>query len=321
MLVFARVSLFALALAGLHAQDWTSLRAEGLRLQQAGKYQAALRSFLAALATVDRANGPTLAVAWTDLGVIHHKLDDYGEARSAFARALKILEKDPSTPALRLAIAYNNLAGAEMLLGRYTSAQRFYDHALEMYERAPVAADQLADILNNIGSQYHRRGLYHEAQPYFRRALERTPEGSLASAAYLTNYGGSALELGEYAEARRHLNAALEIRRRALGPHHPDTAKTLYYLGLCAYRQHDFATARELYERVIAVETAAFGPNNQDLGVCYANYAAVLRKLHRKADALVAERNAAAALQSAPVSSRSTVDVLSLMPEQGDRSK
>ena len=314
MFFVARVGLLSLLFASVDAEDWSSLRARADRLCQAGNYQAALKTYKIAFAEVDPADAPRLATTLSDLGRTHRLLGDYREAKSAFARALRIFETDASTPVLQLAIACNNLAVLEMTLGRYSSAQHLYDRALQMYERAPATAAELSDIFNNIGTQYHRRGLYREAEHYFRRALEHAPEGSTAAAAYLTNYGSSALERGETAEARRSLNTALAINTHALGPTHPNTAKTLYYLAVCAQRQHDFDAAREFYERVIAIETTILSPDNQDPGICYANYAIVLRNLHRNAEAQAAEQHAAAALKKARVNGRSTVDVLSLMP-------
>ena len=310
-----RIAMAALGLATLSARAETSLREQGDRLQRAGHYREALQSYQGALAQAETAAGIELVEALTHLGAMYRLLGEYGKAVPYFARALTTLTKDARASAEDLAMAHNNLAAVDMLLGRYADAQHLLEQALRTYERAPGATDAgRADLLNNMGAQCHRRGSYREACSYFQQALNRVAKGSFASALYLTNYGSSLLELADMAKAARVLSEALEIRESGLGPAHPETGKTLYYVGLCALRQREYDQARQYFERVIAIETALAKPNNQDLGVCWANYATVLRKLHRKADAEVAERQATTALKADGWDTRITIDVLSLVP-------
>jgi tetratricopeptide (TPR) repeat protein len=65
-----------------------------------------------------------------------------------------------------------------------------------------------------------------------------------------------------YSEARRLYERALAIREKTLGPDHPDTATSLYYLGSLLQEQGDFAGARPLYERALAIHEKALGPDH-----------------------------------------------------------
>jgi len=293
--------------------NWELLRAEGAQFQKEGRYKEALDRYEAALA--EAGTGSRLPLSLTDVGVAHRLLGRYGDAQAAFARTLAVLEGDASSTGLQIATACNNLAVTEMLLGRYTKAQRLYERAFALYERAPGIVDgQIADLLNNVGSEYHRLGLYREAKGYFTLALERWPEGTLESAAVLTNYGSSALELRDTADAESALSRALLIRNGILGPDHPDMAKTLYYLAVLAHRKHDYRLARELYGRVISIEQRSEAPN-ADLAICWANYAMVLHELHQKREAKEAERHSQEILAATPP--RNTIiDLLLLVPQE-----
>jgi hypothetical protein len=59
------------------------------------------------------------------------------------------------------------------------------------------------------------------------------------------------------------MERALEIRERVLGPHHPDTATSLYNLAGLLRDQGDLAAARPLMERALEIREHVFGPGHQ----------------------------------------------------------
>jgi Tfp pilus assembly protein PilF len=77
-----------------------------------------------------------------------------------------------------------------------------------------------------------------------------------------------------------------------LGPNHPDTAESLNNLGGLLRVQSEYATARPLYERALAIREQVLGPDHPDtasslnnLAVCiemgYGEYAEARRLFER----------------------------------------
>jgi Tfp pilus assembly protein PilF len=58
------------------------------------------------------------------------------------------------------------------------------------------------------------------------------------------------------------LEQALAIHEQALGPTHPDTARSLANLGALLYAAGDPAAARPLLERALAIRQRVFGPDH-----------------------------------------------------------
>lgn len=71
--------------------------------------------------------------------------------------------------------------------------------------------------------------------------------------------------LGEYDEARRLLERALQLRRATLGEQHVDVAQSLNHLGTLARRLADYTAAESLYLSALAIERRALG--DSDLAV------------------------------------------------------
>ena len=67
---------------------------------------------------------------------------------------------------------------------------------------------------------------------------------------------------GDLAGARALYERALAIREKALGPEHPDTAKSLNNLAVLLQAQGDLAGARPLFERALAIYEKALGPEH-----------------------------------------------------------
>jgi hypothetical protein len=72
---------------------------------------------------------------------------------------------------------------------------------------------------------------------------------------------------------------------KALGPNHPDLARTLNNLGTLSWKQGKYAEAGPLYKRVLEIRQRALGPNHVDVAQTMENYAAVLRKTNRNSEA------------------------------------
>ena len=82
-------------------------------------------------------------------------------------------------------------------------------------------------------------------------------------AAFLNNEAGFYLQhYGNLAKARPYYERALEIRERVLGPDHPDTARSIWWMGVLAQEDGDLETARAHYQRAISIFTEKLGPDH-----------------------------------------------------------
>ena len=84
------------------------------------------------------------------------------------------------------------------------------------------------------------------------------------------------------------------IREKALGPEHPDVAKSLNNLALLYQAQGRYAEAEPLHKRALVIREKALGPEHPDVAKSLENYAALLRKAGRGGEATKMEAHAEA---------------------------
>ena len=89
----------------------------------------------------------------------------------------------------------------------------------------------------------------------------------------LNEKGVDAYRRGDFKSAERHLQRALSIREKALGPDHPDTATSLNNLAVLYRTQGAYAKAEPLYLRALAIVEKALGPEHPDTAASLNNLA------------------------------------------------
>jgi len=85
------------------------------------------------------------------------------------------------------------------------------------------------------------------------------------------------LRLGLYPQAEPLLRSGLEIRRRTLGPNHPDVAQSLQNLGILSWSQGKYPEAEPLFRSAIAIRERALGPDDPELAKSLNNLAIVYK--------------------------------------------
>jgi cytochrome c-type biogenesis protein CcmH/NrfG len=96
---------------------------------------------------------------------------------------------------------------------------------------------------NALGRYLYQKRMFELAVGAFRVAVRAHPHSQV----FQENLGIALLEMGEPAQALKHLKKALAIE--------PSSFKVLYYLGMAYAKQKDFAKAREFYQRVLEFTT------------------------------------------------------------------
>ena len=138
--------------------------------------------------------------------------------------------------------------------GRYVEAEKSFQAALNEIEKSGPP-DRLALTLLYLGRFYREQGRYAEAEPLLKRAL-----------------------------------AIWEKRRLA----HPHMTTSLKNLVLIYDAEGRYDEAGSLYKRVIAIFEKRLGPDHPEVATTLENYAALLRKTNRAAEAAELEARARA---------------------------
>ncbi|UFP94835.1 tetratricopeptide repeat protein [Gloeobacter morelensis] len=107
------------------------------------------------------------------------------------------------------------------------------------------------------------------AQP----AAAQAPGGELAEAGRLDEQSVKLREAGRYVEAQPLAEQALAIREKALGPEHPDVAKSLNNLAVLYWNRGDFIGAEPLHKRALTIREKALGPEHPDVAKSLNNLA------------------------------------------------
>jgi tetratricopeptide (TPR) repeat protein len=100
---------------------------------------------------------PGYAAAWNNLGLLHHRLGQYGEARTAYESALR---------------ADGQCAEAAYNLGSLFEDLGEIPASLEHYRLALDISRDYADAHFNLAGVLERAGRHHEAATHWRRYLE-----------------------------------------------------------------------------------------------------------------------------------------------------
>jgi tetratricopeptide (TPR) repeat protein len=111
-------------------------------------------------------------------------------------------------------------------------------------------------------------------------------------AAVLSNLALVQTERHAYQDAEDLYSRALVIVERNGGPGHPDIAAIANNLGQVNSFEGRYEDAEKLYLRAIGIWERTLGPTHPDVAGCQLNYAATLRKVHRKKEAAQLEARA-----------------------------
>jgi serine/threonine protein kinase/Flp pilus assembly protein TadD len=252
----------------------------GLMISRSGQQQEAAEHYRAAIQIQES----ILQTAPRDETNINHLAGSYNNLASQFLRGqpgvarqwiekalllqLALVREHPAKREYQsdLALSYNNLGAIYSRLARWDDAEKCYLDAMTIQGRLVAAAPlvtayrrDLAVSQNNLGMMHTSAGHYADAQTSFEKALaiqQELADAHPEDVSLLSGLGGICNNLGMVHQSREKLTEACTAFQRAI------------------------AVQRHAHER--APEVALF---RESLGRHYYNYAQVLRKLDRPADA------------------------------------
>ncbi|MFH1420100.1 MAG: tetratricopeptide repeat protein, partial [Planctomycetota bacterium] len=149
----------------------------------------------------------------------------------------------------------------ELMKGLLADAARRVE--TELADQPAVAAE----VRTTIGRTYAGLGLFDEAEPHLRAALDfhetRDGEDAVETAAALDNLGMMLTRRGDYAVAEPLLRRALDIRTERLGEDHVDMALSYNRLGKLLGHANRYDEAEELLRRAVDIRRRKLSPDDR----------------------------------------------------------
>jgi len=137
----------------------------------------------------------------------------------------------PEAP--EVAGSLQRLANLEMLLQHWLKALTLYQRALQIREKVLGSENPMtADTLARLGRAYTEMGAYDKALPLVERSLAMIYQ-----------------QQGDLDKARPLIEKAIKIKEKALGPTHPQTAKSQRILGLVQQGSKDYTQAEASFHK------------------------------------------------------------------------
>jgi serine/threonine protein kinase/tetratricopeptide (TPR) repeat protein len=146
-----------------------------------------------------------------------------------------------------------------------------------------------ARLLSTMGDVYLALGLYEPAASLLEQALARQEALSVSDPAELATtldrLGGLAHDLRDMKRSEDYSRRALDLRRRSLGPEHPDVAESLINVAIAVRGNGRPAEAETLYREGVALHRKLFGSESERLAWALFNFAWALHQQGRLDDA------------------------------------
>jgi len=241
------------------AQDGTLAEAHynlGRLYQMKGLYADARRKYMMAYSS-----DPQMAPAYYNLGVLYERRNDSENAEKQYQEALA---NDPT-----LAEGYLNLANLYQRQDKNEKALELLQQAKQLNPGSALVRDALsglyyhqnefdlakaelnypnptAQALLMRGLLHYREGKYDEAVTQFQKA--RSMEGAHPRLATLTNLAAALIQIGNFPQAERQLNEALELQK--------DSIEVLNNLGALYIRTGRYDETEEKLNRSLALKSS-----------------------------------------------------------------
>ncbi|MBI1915937.1 MAG: serine/threonine protein kinase [Planctomycetes bacterium] len=154
-------------------------------------------------------------------------------------------------------------------LGKDVPMRKVLDRAAKKVERAFADQPEVeAAVRLAIGDSYYSLGLYKEAEPHLRRAVELRrehlgPEHPDTLNA-INSFGVLHIQQGKYDEAEQLLRKNLEDRRRISGSEHPDTLTAMANLYWLLEESDKLDEAEPLFRECLEARRRVLGPEHRD---------------------------------------------------------
>jgi tetratricopeptide (TPR) repeat protein len=151
---------------------------------------------------------------------------------------------------------------AALYAENYPEATRQLSESLRLREgELETVQSKVVDAASFLGQSLYRQGKYREAAEAYQKAANlRQDDPDI-----LDQLGSSLTAAGNYVQAEPLHKRSLTISEKALGPEHPNVARSLINLALLYTDQGKYSEAEPLYKRSLAVREKVLGPEHPDV--------------------------------------------------------
>jgi tetratricopeptide (TPR) repeat protein len=244
----------------------------GFLANKQGHYQEAKSYLTRAVAGYDalfaRTPEPDRANAHFNLGEVYRHLGDYANAAEQYQASLDIYQQIEGPQGRDVRNCVSGLAIVQQGEGAVARAHDLTERSLEI-------SKSLGEVdgasLNNFANVARDLEKYGEAESLYLRACRAyetsKPPDDAGLATALANLGKLYRDKQQFdmRKAEPLLKRALAIREKALGPEHPETAKTLSDLSLLYFFEKNPAAAENYAQRALPLEQKAFGTESLEV--------------------------------------------------------
>lgn len=170
-----------------------------------------LKAALAHPGSTGRTNARAKSLHW--VGVMHHRLGEYAEARDTLEMGLQIAREVGEHSEEMFCL--NTLGNMSVFLRELAQAREYYRQALELVRRLGDRYGE-AMVLGNMGNLAYDEEDFAESSVLYRQAITifRETGSQIGEAVYLANLGRVQLRLGELVDAKDYLTQGLQITRQ-----------------------------------------------------------------------------------------------------------
>jgi tetratricopeptide (TPR) repeat protein len=135
---------------------------------------------------------------------------------------------------------------------------------LPLIQKEDIKDIEVTQLLNKAGSYLRERAQYAQAMKLIEQALTFRKSMLAVEATSLHNMALLHFKQGQYDDSEPYYVSALTIRKKALGPRHPDTASSLNDLAGWYYCQGQYAQAEELCQQGLEIRKRVLGLEHTD---------------------------------------------------------
>jgi hypothetical protein len=139
------------------------------------------------------------------------------------------------------------------------------------------------------GNSITAREILDKASKDVDTSLSKDPE---LQTRMMNTMGNVYWHLGLYSRAQPLLEGAVDVRRRILGPEHPDTLRSMVDLAGILGAEGHYAQAEKLQRDTLAVQRRALGPEHRETLLLMVDLAGTLYEEGRNAEAEKLQRDA-----------------------------
>ncbi len=281
------------------SQDYKSLGAKYLKQAKYKLAQQCFEKWLSQLERNPKAKKLDLAIALGNVGWSLQAQGENSQAIPFWERSLVLLQAEPGFEKEKLIFWFADLAAAKQQIGEYEDAEKLLKSAVSISEKS-FGRDsiQFALILNNLGGYYLAARKIDKAAATYKEALsidERTSgKSSIAVGRDLCNIAECYREQGKLREAEPLFKRSLAILDKTGDSEKGESAFVCSNLGLLYFAQGRYSLAERHYKCALRIRITLLGARSPYVGLTLTNYAILLRKTGRIAEALKLEERARA---------------------------